>query len=473
MNPSDDERAELHRVTELLGRNTRSGKLLAHIGEKYFAGQEDQLTEFHIATEVFDRSSKSFIAADDAIVRVEAHRLRKKLRDVYDKGQGVGALSISLPAGTYTPKFERGAVPLVETTAPPKRRLLPYAFAAAIVAAIVIAIGIGLALNRSAPAPATPPTSGVTEVHLMSGNDGGEVIDDAGVHWTADRYFTGGNSWSTESRFIRRTSRPFLFEKWRTGEFEYAIPAQPGVYELHLFFVSALKPGEEKDISFDIALNGKPLIFAFDPNLDAMGVDIAVERVFRDVSPGEDGFVRLRFTNRAVMPALSALELVPGIPHQLRPIRLLTQATSIVDRAGNRWRADDYYLSGFRSMSPQAVNGGDDPKLFTNERYGHFSYAIPVDTRGRYTVILHFAEFYFGDKLPGGGGVGSRVFHVYANGKTLLEDFDIYKESGSRKVVTKRFEHIRPSAQGKINLTFEPVVNNATVSGIEVLEEVE
>jgi hypothetical protein len=110
-------------------------------------------------------------------------------------------------------------------------------------------------------------------------------------------------------------------------------------------------------------------------------------------------------------------------------------------------------------------------KLFSSERFGHFSYAIPVDPRGRYTVILHFAEFYFGDKLPGRGGVGSRVFHVYCNGKTLLEDFDIYKEAGSLRLVTRKFEHIRPSAQGKINLTFEPVTNNATVSGIEVLEE--
>jgi hypothetical protein len=28
-----------------------------------------------------------------------------------------------------------------------------------------------------------------------------------------------------------------------------------------------------------------------------------------------------------------------------------------------------------------------------------------------------------------------------------------------------------PSALGKINLVFEPVVNNATVSGIEILDE--
>ena len=60
---------------------------------------------------------------------------------------------------------------------------------------------------------------------------------------------------------------------------------------------------------------------------------------------------------------------------------------------------------------------------------------------------------------------------MFCNGQTLLRDFDIYKEAGSLRVVTKTFPHVEPSAQGKINLMFEPVVNNATVSGIEVLDE--
>ena len=60
---------------------------------------------------------------------------------------------------------------------------------------------------------------------------------------------------------------------------------------------------------------------------------------------------------------------------------------------------------------------------------------------------------------------------MYCNGKTLLEDFDVYKEAGSQRVITKTFRGIRPSVQGKINLNFEPVINNATVSAIEVLEE--
>jgi len=81
------------------------------------------------------------------------------------------------------------------------------------------------------------------------------------------------------------------------------------------------------------------------------------------------------------------------------------------------------------------------------ERYGHFAYAIPVDTRDRYTLILHFAEFYFGSGVSGTGGEGSRVFRVLCNGNTLLDNFDIYKEAGSLHAVTKTFSHLKPSAR--------------------------
>jgi hypothetical protein len=85
--------------------------------------------------------------------------------------------------------------------------------------------------------------------------------------------------------------------------------------------------------------------------------------------------------------------------------------------------------------------------------------------------VLHFAEFNFGPKSLGGGGTGSRVFRVMCNGNTLLDDFDIFKEAGDHHAITKTFYHLKPSAQGKINLTFEPISNYATVSGIEVLDE--
>ena len=128
-------------------------------------------------------------------------------------------------------------------------------------------------------------------------------------------------------------------------------------------------------------------------------------------------------------------------------------------------------MNGRQSSQRQTITGSPDPDLFSSERFGHFTYAIPVDQRGRYTLVLHFAEFYFGSHASGVGGEGNRVFRVMCNGVLLLDDFDIYKEAGSQRALTKTFYHLKPTAQGKLNLTFEPVVNNATVSGIEVLDE--
>lgn len=502
MNSRDAERQELERAVELLGRSTRPGRLLAYLGERTLEQREDQLTEFNIATRVFGRSEKSFDPAQDAVVRVEAHRLRKKLREIYAQGGGIQGLQISLPAGTYVPKFSYAADPLPadhgsaheeeasseeaaiekQAVARSRKRTLYLSASVALVCAAILAFVMieapqdqnasAQARSSKAASPALPATAeAVTEVHIMAGHSGSDVIDNSGVRWTPDRFYTGGGGWSINRGFVRGTSRPFLFTTSRTGEFSYDIPVGPGSYELRLFFVSPNRVGDEKLASFDVSVNGQPLLPAYDVNISAHGSDVADEKVFRDITPDEDGFVRVRFTNQMAAPWVNALELTPGTPGKLNPIRIITQPTSFVDHKGQRWRADDYYINGFRSTERRKVSGTDDPELFSAERYGHFRYAIPVDPRGRYTVILHFAEFYFGPQLEGGGGVGSRVFNVFCNGQTLLEDFDIFKEAGSLRVVSKTFTNIKPSAQGKINLTFEPVVNFATVSGIEVLDE--
>jgi hypothetical protein len=499
MNPRDAERQELQRAIEILGRTTRSGRLLEYLGAKYLEQQEQQLTEFIIATEVFGRSDKKFDPTTDAVVRVETHRLRKKLREIYERDSRSAGLQISLPAGTYVPKFaalseappggtDSTAAP-GETEIPGERRtarLVPVWGWALAVAAAVIAGVAGVVMKGGSPqnptaassSPTAQPAASaaatreqVTELHVLSGYSGSEVIDNSGVRWTPDRYFSGGGLWSRDSGFVRGTSRPFLFTNWRTGEFGYDIPVAPGSYELRLFAVSPHRVGDEKLSGFNVALNGKPLLEAYDVIMSANGADVADEQVFRDVSPGEDGLVRVWFSNQVGSPMVNGLELTPGIPGKLKPIRLITQPTSFVDHKGQRWQADDYYTNGFRSSDRRKVSGTEDPELFGAERFGHFSYAIPVDRRGTYTVVLHFAEFYHGPQLPGGGGVGSRVFHVFCNGQALLRDFDVYKEAGSLRVIAKSFANIKPSAMGKINLTFEPVFNNATVSGIEVLDE--
>jgi hypothetical protein len=491
MKSRDAERKELERAIELLGKSTRHARLLEYAGQKYFQHQEEQLTEFNIATEVFGRSANRFAATQDAVVRVEVHRLRKKLREIYENDARTEGLQISLPPGTYIPKFTPvpgpppDSVGQISSRPEGSRRFPKWALLLSILVAAGVLIASVVMYDGSPDVKtAAPPSQSAqsqssastskdapTELHIMAGYDGSEVIDNSGVRWTPDRYFTAGGRWARDVGPIRGTSRPFLFANWRTGEFGYDIPVAPGSYELRLFFVSQFRGPVEILSGFNVALNGKPLLEAFDINVSANGVDVADEQVFRDVTPGSDGFVRLWFSNQTGSPLLNARELVPGVPGKLQPIRILTQPTSYVDHNGQRWRADDYFQNGIRSTERRRVSGTQDPELFGAERFGHFSYNIPVDKRGRYTVILHFAELYYGPQLPGGGGAGSRIFHVFCNGQTLLQDFDIYKEAGSLRMVTKTFSNIRPSAQGKINLNFEPVVNNATVSGIEVLDE--
>jgi len=91
---------------------------------------------------------------------------------------------------------------------------------------------------------------------------------------------------------------------------------------------------------------------------------------------------------------------------------------------------------------------------------------------GRYTVTLRFAETWFGPGKPSAGGAGSRIFDVYCNGIALLRNFDIFRAAGAaQRAVEKSFPGIAPNAQGKIELSFVPVVNYACVNAIEVVDD--
>jgi len=513
------EREELDAVVEALQRSPRLSRLLRYLGEKYFQGEVDQLHEYNIATEVFGRSKTTFDAGEDAIARVEAHRLRKKLKEFYDSEGKNHCIQLSIPSGTYVPVFTRRTdeTPSAATLepvdpleqsgdfsadfeppadsgtngnsdAPTPQRNWAWLYALAAILLIgAIAIywtvhfGASSKANIIAAAPAAPPPpvspsqpapagAASVPIRILSGYTGKPQIDSAGATWSADEFFHEGGTWTRPAGFISRTSDPMLFEHWRTGDFFYDIPLAPGAYELHLYFVTSERASDAVT-SFSIYINGEKVLSGFDVNSDALGENIADERVFRDVSPSKDGLLHLSFLSEPGAPALNALEILPGIPHKQLPIRIVTQPTSFTDHDGNVWHPDTYYMSGRESTQRQQVAGSPDPGLFGNERYGHFTYAIPVDTRDRYTVVLHFAEFYFGPQASGIGGVGGRVFRVMCNGISLLDDFDIFKEAGSLHAITKTFYHIKPTAQGKINLTFEPIANNATVSGIEVLDE--
>ena len=313
------------------------------------------------------------------------------------------------------------------------------------------------------------------EVRILCGYDGLPHLGRLGEVWIKDRYYSGGRPWPARHGFVRRTNDPFLFQMQRTGEFSYDIPVQPGLYELHLYFLETEYGedlgGGENTRTFLIRLNGATLFQTFDPLSDAGGPRIADERVFKDIRPASDGKLHLSFESQRGQPILTAIELLPGIPHKQLPIRLVTQVNSYTDHYGQIWAPDNYYLGGQIFGGKPPVGNTQDPLQFATERAGNFNYAIPVDTHGSYTANLYFAETYFGPDASGVGGVGSRVFNVMCNGVMLLDRFDILKEAGDLRAVKKSFHGLKPNAQGKLILTFEPVANYASVFAIEVLDE--
>jgi len=314
-------------------------------------------------------------------------------------------------------------------------------------------------------------------VRILAGYFKDNYIDRKGNVWRGDRYFTGGWASDQPRQFIARTSDPTLYRASRQGEFSYDIPLRAGVYEFRLYFVetnfgpATYAGGGESSRVFSIDMNGKPLLPEFDPFREAGGNNVAHVCVFKDVTPAPDGYLHLRFRRFKDEPFVNALEVVPGIPGKLHPIRIVAQDNSYTDRTGRVWSPDCYFSGGRLITHKGPVAGTPDPDLYAGERFGNFSYAIPVAS-GKHTVTLRFAETYFGAENAGFGGVGSRVFDVYCNGVALLRNFDIFKEvGGANRAVDKTFRGLEPNAAGLLVLSFVPIKNYACVNAIEVVEE--
>jgi hypothetical protein len=103
---SDQEaiRHQLHRILNSgpFHQSQRRQRFLEYLVNETLAGRSDRLKGYNVALAVFDRP-ETFDPILDPVVRIEAGRLREKLREYYDTdGQG-DPVRIDLPKGSYTP----------------------------------------------------------------------------------------------------------------------------------------------------------------------------------------------------------------------------------------------------------------------------------------------------------------------------------------------------------------------------------
>lgn len=109
--PAVRETLERLLASETFGRSERARKLLRYLVEREQAGEADKLKGFSIAMDVFGKDG-DFDPSTDAVVRVQAGRLRELLQH-YFANEGVAEpIRIAIPRGGYVPSYELNAIRL-------------------------------------------------------------------------------------------------------------------------------------------------------------------------------------------------------------------------------------------------------------------------------------------------------------------------------------------------------------------------
>ena len=109
MEPTPEEvRAQLDRLlaSETLATAARLRRFLRFIVERTLDGESQQLKEYAVGIEVFERDEQ-YDPRIDSIVRVEAGRLRARLHEYYSQAGLDDAVIVRIPRGGYVPVFER------------------------------------------------------------------------------------------------------------------------------------------------------------------------------------------------------------------------------------------------------------------------------------------------------------------------------------------------------------------------------
>jgi hypothetical protein len=523
------ERAEVDDVlsSEVFGRTNNPARLLTFVCEKYFEGAVGEIKEYSIAVHALGRP-ESFDPQVDTIVRVTAHALRKRLEDYYRTAGAKHPVHICLPPGHYVPKFihaseletagsvstleekqngrshDRASSPangrredLQDSAVPalqaPKADDVsrPYdaagsgnksrvrtgmAVLAAIFAISVCVLSVffwkkwnGRIGRESPPTTQATVSSGYASGKILRaivGNPSASYTDGGGSKWESDHFCSGGTTFSVTGHAIQGTEDPALFSSGRRGVFHCSYPVPPGTYEVHLLFAET-SGLQENSRNVGFSINGGPLT-NLDVVDDAGGDDIATTKVFTDVAPARDGTIHVDFVTPEAFA--NAIEILESTPQRMLPARIVVGHFPYTDSEGNVWMSERYFFGGRLSSFGGGLSKVPDGRLYEWHRFGHFHYAVPVATGGKYTLKLHFREHWFGVQNGGIGGVGSRVFDVSCNGSMLLKGFDISREAGSEPLV-KSFQHIEPTPQGKIEIYFTPAVNYPSISAIEIIPE--
>jgi len=127
---------------------------------------------------------------------------------------------------------------------------------------------------------------------------------------------------------------------------------------------------------------------------------------------------------------------------------------------GTAFSADANVSGGATAGTGDAIVNTTDDTLYQTERYGDFTYDIPV-ADGTYDVRLHFAETFWTAN-------GDRVFDVAVEGTEVISDLDVHAVVGHDAALVETVSGVEVT-DGSLTLDFVTNTDNAKVSAIEVV----
>ena len=128
------------------------------------------------------------------------------------------------------------------------------------------------------------------------------------------------------------------------------------------------------------------------------------------------------------------------------------------DQSGIVYQADTLFSGGRERVTEKAIKGTEDYVLYQSERYGNFSYSIPI-SNGNYLVTLKFAETLYNASKR-------RIFDVQIEGVEVVSNLDLFVQVDKNTA----YDVTLPInvTEGILNIDFSPRRGNATVSAIIV-----
>jgi glucose/arabinose dehydrogenase len=282
----------------------------------------------------------------------------------------------------------------------------------------------------------------------------------------------GGVGVASTGDSIANTEHDALYQTEFFGQdlsFEVAIAN--GTYDVILHFAETFW-GEDGARVFDVAVQGETVRQGLDIHAE-VGHDASLVEEVTEVEV-TDGTLTISTTTSANESKVSAIEIRQRVraPYGLNTGGgdVSIGGTGFIS-AENPSALYDASVSGSgvgSSATGDSIENTEHDALYQSEFYGtDLSFEIDIPN-GTYDVRLHFAEIWWGPDNPAGdGGVGSRVFDVAVQGRTIRENLDIYDEVGPKAALVETASGVEVT-DGTLTISMTTSADKSKISGIEI-----